>query len=530
MFRSLPIYLFLLAMGSAIVFFWCEAVEGVKWPYSADSAEYIEAAKEFSRNSIFTVSPRGVNNLQQDAVPLTTFPAGYSLLISISLPVFPDAAEAGKKIGQLSWILLPCAIYFALRCVLGARLAISVAGLISIAPGLLNNGYKALSDTPFLLLAILSIGAFLRSFSMTTDRPGMANYIWLLAAGFTTGFAYLIRNAGVALIVALLATIIMLKIVQELDSRKAFLRIIVFMGGLLIILAPNIIYNLIHFGAINPYLGNRLPPDASFLQNFEDAVVSMAFEITTLWSLSESMRSYWLWLVLVVVIISSIFIILKKKWDTLRIMEKVGALVLSSYLIAGVSVVIISASVYSLERIGSRFMMQYEWGVMAILLLAIGGIRIWSRKTIASIVLTCLGGILLLHALYAHSYLEGKPQDRETLSGRVDFGKLLCAIPVDALLFSNEGLFLTIEGKRRTRHMHLGNIEQLASKLSEIDEAMARQKVNREIYFVLLPLDLQYAGKNMEDLYNFPISIIPMSYDLVASNKDYAILKRRGLL
>ncbi|MGC2048923.1 MAG: hypothetical protein WA635_09970, partial [Gallionella sp.] len=360
------------------------------------------------------------------------------------------------------------------------------------------------------------------------DRPGMANYIWLLAAGFTAGLAYLIRNAGVALFVALLATIIMLKIVRELDSRNAFLRIIVFMGGLLIILAPNIIYNLMHFGAINPYLGNRPPPNASLLQNFEDAVVSMGFEITTLWSLSESMRSYWLWLVLVVVITFSIFIILKKKWDTFNIMEKVGVLVLSSYLIAGVSVVIISASVYSLERIGSRFMMQYDWGVMAILLLAIGGFRIWSRKTIASIVLTCLGGILLLHALYAHSYLEGKPQDREALSSRVDFGKLLCAIPADALLFSNEGLFLTIEAKRRVRHMPLTNIEQLPSELSGINDAVARQGVNREIYFVLLPLNLRYAGKKMEDLYNFPISIIPTSYDLIASNKDYAIVKRSG--
>jgi hypothetical protein len=120
-------------------------------------------------------------------------------------PVFPLILAAASLIGIKTWLQLKymtlafsaLAVGFTYLWIRGRgrpELAFGVAGLIAVAPGVLNLAHWELSDVPFWAMTMIAVYAWDRL------RPG--DYKTLAIAVVLTTLAYLTRSAGLPLLIA----------------------------------------------------------------------------------------------------------------------------------------------------------------------------------------------------------------------------------------------------------------------------------------------------------------------------------------
>ncbi|MEN6450409.1 MAG: hypothetical protein ABFC96_07960 [Thermoguttaceae bacterium] len=226
---------------------------------SPDSASYIDCARSIVAGRGFEVRPFGGldSPLRQ---PLDAFPPGYSLLTAglVRLGV-GDAYEAARAVTVgCSGLFLLLALAFYARTL--PPWSAALAGLaLAATPAMLIYETACLSDGPYTLLAAASLLLLLKATPAseadgpTSRRPRVG---WLaFAAGLVGGFAWCVRNVGVALFVASLAYFVMqmprLRLAVAIRATVPWLLGWLLGGGWLLA------WNVHRFGAMSPY---RMPP------------------------------------------------------------------------------------------------------------------------------------------------------------------------------------------------------------------------------------------------------------------------------
>ena len=522
------IYLSVALAGILAVSLFSNMVTESKWPYTSDSAQYIQAADSFASGNGFRVGPRALSEYDEYTVPLTTFPIGYPLLAGVVTSMGLDVNDAAQWTARVSWMLLPLAILFALRAVIGTPMALGIAVLAFISPGALNHGFKAISDMPYLLLTVLSIGLLIHSFTNASNKAGASALAMLFTSGLLAGLAYLVRNVGMALILATLTAFLAIWIVRLIPFTEAAKRLFSWLAGLSVAIAPLAINNLIEYGAVNPYFESRPPPQFGFLDNTLDFISSLIFDLTDLWGLAALIRHPVIAFTIVAVLGIALLYGIARHWKQWSIATRFSALLFLFYFGAGAAAVIIAASIFLVEQIGPRLVMQYSWVLLALIVLALGGrnsLNTWYKRL-------GIGGFVLLtlatHAWHIMGYLDQAPQAKQLQANNAEILDPIRNLPEDAVIFSNDGPFLSIETGRVVGQNQFSDLDELRPSLTQLKDKAKASTSGRPAYFVLLPFGLTTDGKPVDDIESLDIkSDFHPDFSIIARTRYSIIFKNR---
>lgn len=375
--RSILHYLLAVTIGLAAVGVYAMGVAGIRYPYTPDSAMYIEVA----RHLLIGDGLVGNSDLGDTAPtsPLALFPPGFPLLLAAmaSLGDIPPATAA-VAVSWMSWALLPVALLFALTPLMERRDVHILSLLVVMSPGLAETGWLGLSDTSFLLLVILSFGLLVRG-SLTSGRAAALAF---LGSGLLCGLAYLLRNSATALLVATVAAVGFLALVRVSSIPTAILRLAWWGIGTMVVLLPLWIRNIAVFGTLQPY---RMPPsDIGLVTNTRAFLQALLLDLSALPTVA---MLAWDGLKLVVVLLIALIAVwrllpmLKTAWSDASATLKLGVTLLAAYVVAGSCMVILARSLYQWgEAINLRHVIQYSWAVFALLGVALSSLRCrWLR-------------------------------------------------------------------------------------------------------------------------------------------------------
>ena len=180
----------LIGLGAAIIAYFLPV-----FPYTPDSACYIEQARSLMARGVFESGLYGTENPSATFVSDPLFPPGYPLLIalfSLLLPVPPAAVALFLSLTALA--LIPVCMVFSFRRIVGSETALIIGAVVVLTPAIVRWGNVASTDVISVLLVIFCMGWVLKA----GDRLAA----WCVA-GLLVGFAYLFRNANLAFVLSL---------------------------------------------------------------------------------------------------------------------------------------------------------------------------------------------------------------------------------------------------------------------------------------------------------------------------------------
>ncbi|MBS0396356.1 MAG: glycosyltransferase family 39 protein, partial [Proteobacteria bacterium] len=218
-----------------------------RYPYSGDSASYVDMAASLLADGRPRVTPWDVEPVDRDAVPQPLFPPGYPALIAALTPLAGDVRVAALWPGRIAAALLPLLIVGLFRGALPDRWLAGVAALALASQGVRDWHFLAYSDVPALALAALALGALARGLGLL--GPAVRPAGWLALAGLAAGLAYTVRNAALA-VLAVSAMLLVLARLRGLGPSRAALWWLLGAAAPLALLAR---YNLATFGVLQPY-------------------------------------------------------------------------------------------------------------------------------------------------------------------------------------------------------------------------------------------------------------------------------------
>jgi len=164
------------------------------FPFTPDSASYIEQARNFLNSGSLLITPYGLAPGDQDQVENRLFPVGFAVVLAAVSSFGIDAKDAAIGLAHFSAITLPWLLFFSFRQSLGPLYALLLAGLAALSPGVLKHSLMGLTDVFGLWLAVVVIGLTLNSRSI----------VGFIFAGLLAGMAYAIRNAHLALLASVI--------------------------------------------------------------------------------------------------------------------------------------------------------------------------------------------------------------------------------------------------------------------------------------------------------------------------------------
>jgi len=165
------------------------------FPYTSDSACYIEQARTLIHRGVFESGLYGTENPSATYVPDPLFPPGYPILIalfSLLLTVPPEVVAPFLSLTALA--LIPVCMVFSFRRIVGAAAALLIGLLVEFTSPIIRWGNVASADILSVLLVILCMGLVLKA--------GDRLMAWFVA-GLLVGFVYLLRNANLAFVLSL---------------------------------------------------------------------------------------------------------------------------------------------------------------------------------------------------------------------------------------------------------------------------------------------------------------------------------------
>jgi len=237
-----------LVVGTLAVLAYDRVLSTYRYPYSGDSASYIDMAGALLREGRPLVTPWDVEPGDVDAVPQPLFPPGFSVLIAALTPLFGDVRVAALFPGRLAAALLPLLIVVLFRGVVADGVLAGVAALAILSQGVRDWHFLAYSDVPALALAVLALGALARGLGLA-GPAGRGAVAWTVVAGLAAGAAYAVRNAGLAVLAASGATLAYARL-RGLGAPRAPLH---WLAGAAAPLAALLAYNVATFGRLQPY-------------------------------------------------------------------------------------------------------------------------------------------------------------------------------------------------------------------------------------------------------------------------------------
>lgn len=457
----------------------------VYW-WTPDSAAYIEAARSFIMSGDFLISPSLLSENEQEVVKL--WPPGYPVLVALgSLLTGLPVETTSFLIPLISWALLAPVVAYSIVPIGGKGIAVWVAVLSALSPGVLTWGWRGLTDLPFLVISVLSIGLFVRS------SYGERVILYAFGAGALAGLAYTIRNAGLALLAASVAAYVVAALLGRLSKESAAKLTLAFGCGAAVFVAPLIWFNISTFGGLQPY--RMAPSTVPLVTNIRLFIEATILDATGLDRMSNFVA--WTWWALLLFLAFCLLAIGVLAWKIIKsrsfyesengIPATLGLLVLTFYLVAGAAIVIVARTVYEWgEMISVRHTLQYTWALLSIVFLVISGFK--GRKVVSMFV---LGGILTVgHVQWAMgnywgSEPEARLQDRKAQIYASDFlEEEIAKIPTDTIVVSNLADVLRIKTRRTVRQLYPRETSETATRLSAMRGTILWEK---RIALVLFP-------------------------------------------
>ncbi|MDZ4156997.1 MAG: hypothetical protein U1E09_10625 [Methylococcales bacterium] len=426
------------------------------FPYSPDSAFYIEQARNLVSSGSTSTTPYGLSPSDTDQVETGLFPIGFAIAIAAISTTGIDAKDVAIEISHWSAILLPWLLYLCFRNALGARNALVVAGLSVISPSVLLNSSTGLTDMFALALAVAAIGLTLNSKST----------VGLIGGGLLAGMAYALRNAHLALLITLALYFCYLWLVNNTTDR----RVIIYKNaastflGIAIIVLPVLIRNIYLFGSLNPY---QMPPSTiGLIENLRTYLQVLIKDVTA----CSECGNYIAWsvpgllaLVLVTSCLSWLFI--KYVWRNLATAGQNTIVISTTYVLVGSCIVIAARTRYQWgEVINIRHTLQYTPFLLVILLIPAfqNSTELFSKwlGKIESVFIIILFLFHINFALFSDAF-QTRNNDSPILTNAYTTGqKHLCLPESNTFLVSNIAYLFRIECDARVRQTEPVNIAQ----------------------------------------------------------------------
>jgi hypothetical protein len=328
-----------------------------------DSSFYLEAARRFLDGHGLTVSS-GPEKLPATSEPLSLWPPGYPLLVALgSALTGVDPVWVAPALSWAAWALIPAALMFTLGPVLKTTSIYGVAALVMISPGAAEFAWQPMTDLPFLLLTILSLGLLFRGFEDPTGRRA------IILAGLVGGLAYAVRNAGVALAPAVVAAFALMALTRLTPPSIALRKVAWWMAGFSLVLIPLQVRNLLVFGGLQPYRmdPSTLGPFAN-LRYFAAAALN---DVLAVHGLADAVVWRDATLLAAALSVAALLWLMRGRltttWRGLSNPTRAAAIVLLCHALASAGVLIAARSRYEWgEVIGLRHLLQLDWILIAV--------------------------------------------------------------------------------------------------------------------------------------------------------------------
>lgn len=430
------IILLTILTASGILFF------SPPFPYSTDSASYIDQARGLLRGAGAVTPSFGLSG--PDEAPDRLFPIGFPIVLYLIGLLGVDPKLGALIAGGVSAVVLPLAMYFGFRRVLGEWPAVLVAALTVLSPSFLEHAPNGLTDVMALLLATLTIGLII-------NCRTMGGYF---VAGLIGGFGYAVRNAHLALLGAIAVALCLCAVLMP-GQRKHDLKLALAFGtGAVLVIGAVIARNLAIFGSLNPY--TTAPSTIGVSENIRTYFANFAFDVTALERMQWSVYGHGLFLVGLI----AAAVLAWRKFRYLTDDEKRMLVLCATYAVLGAAMVIAARSKYQWGVfINLRHTLQYTPFALAALVLLLTK-RVPEHAStlngrLLSVVLPALimGGLLAthLHQLIQH---HGQQQHDNLPIEAFESGReFLCGQPRETVLVSNCAYIFRISCSAPARHI-----------------------------------------------------------------------------
>ncbi len=330
--------------------------------YSNDSANYIEQARSLLAGNGFLSRPHYTFYQEMDEfdavlAPDLLFPPGYPAVIAASAFISGAPAEiAAIWVNKISLAILPLVIFLAFRSAIGFYGAICLGIIGAFSCDVVNRGQIAIADVLAFTLVIASFGLLLRAWSSSQIRRAV---LAAFGAGLIAGYAYLTRNAVLALLLSVPLSLAGWFILASSDEKTRTLKVgVAWAAGVLLFALPWLVRNLLVFGEIQPY---EMPPSTigpwHNIQAFTDALITGVSGSRTLGDLAARTIPG----LGALVLMAGLFIYQSlKHWPEFQQQEKKAFIAALSYAAVGSAMVIAARTTYQWgEEISDRHIMQY---------------------------------------------------------------------------------------------------------------------------------------------------------------------------
>lgn len=412
------------------------------FPYTPDSASYIEQARNLAQHGSALETPYGLDSTVQQ--PSRLFPIGYPVVLALINQFGVDPRDATVALSWTAGLILPVLLFASFRRALGAPYAALLAALAGTTPSILTYATLGTSDIFALVLAIATIGLVLRSPSR----------FWLLFGGVIAGCAYAVRNTHLALLLAIAIYYAYLWITKPRERRETTLNAAVFLLGASLILLPILIRNLMLFGAVNPY--QMEPSTISAIQNVRTYIQESVYDLSGLRALGTFFGWSKAGVAMLLGFVVGVAWLCKASWQELTATRQNTIFLCTTYSVIGACVVVAARSRYEWgEMINTRHTLQYTpflWATLLALLPAHAHRLRPAPIFIIVAMLVILAGTLHLFYAFTPRDLLQRSQNSTAAMNAYENGKdFFCQPGSKDLTGSNWGYIFRIQCGATTR-------------------------------------------------------------------------------
>lgn len=488
------------------------------FPYSPDSADYIEQARSLHAHGAALATPYDLNQPDVVREPSRLFPVGFPIVLALLSTFGVEPSVGAVLVNGIAAVLIPVILFLALRPSCGPRLAAIAAILCATTPGLILNATFGMSDCFALALSLLVF-----HLAVNAKSSGMH-----LLAGAVAAFAYVSRNALIALLLASMIFHVWMVFEHRL-SRESRRQLLGFVSGCLVVLVPYVLRNLAVYGTINPYAMGE--STIGLAENASAMLAALAYDLSAVAAFQlriEPLGVAGFALLLAATISIPLLLASGRRLFTER--QRRAMVFGTAYVLIGLWMVVVARTRYQWgETIGIRHSLQYTPYILGMACIVIATMlrgRGGTPRFAAGLSIVFLAALLLVHVRFYSNQLHQADVRNSMAGGQHVYRSgqdFLCGRDEGTFLVSNWAYVFRIRCGVPARHIWIVDPAREKSQprfvgtessyhtLKEGLDAAARNAAGRPLFVALFP------GRGGLSRADFPMA-----------DEDTAALRREG--